>query len=179
MQASKLWHNKLTAFLCSLGYEHSPTDPCVLRRIVEDKVYLLTIYVDDILVLADEEEVQRIRDAFVEEYQWITIDVSDSHSYLGMQLMLKEGTVVVDMSNFIDKLLLSCGEDNLREFPLPAGKELFNVSEKAVCLSESDRKKFHTNVAKLLYLTKRARPDILTAVGFCTLELLVHLCKIN
>ena len=78
MQASKLWYNKLTAFLRSLGYEHSPTDPCVLRRIVEDKVYLLTIYVDDILVLADEEEVQRIRDAFVEEYQWITMDVSDS-----------------------------------------------------------------------------------------------------
>jgi len=169
VQASKLWYNKLTAFLRSLGYEHSPTDLCVLRRIVGDKVFLMTIYVDDILVMADEEEVTRIRDAFVQEYQWITMDISDTHSYLGMQLTLKDGSVIIDMMNFIDKLLLSCGEDNLREFPSPAGKDLFTVSEQAVKLNERERKRFHTNVAKLLYLTKRARPDILTAVGFlCT-----------
>ena len=73
------------------------------------------------------------------------------------------------MSNFFDKLLLTCGEDSLREFPSPAGKDLFNLPEQAVILAESEQNKFHTNVAKLLYLMKRARPDILTAVGFlCT-----------
>mmetsp|Transcript_1494 Transcript_1494/g.2315 ORF Transcript_1494/g.2315 Transcript_1494/m.2315 type:complete len:129 (+) Transcript_1494:204-590(+) len=74
-----------------------------------------------------------------------------------------------DMSNFVQKLLLTCGEENLREFTSPAGKDLFAVTEQAVALTEQERKKFHTNVAKLLYLTKRARPDILTAVSFlCT-----------
>lgn len=68
VQASKLWYNKLTKFLRSLGYEASPTDPCVMRKIVGDKVYLLVIYVDDILVLADEHEIERIRDAFVQYY---------------------------------------------------------------------------------------------------------------
>ena len=88
---------------------------------------------------------------------------------LGMQIILKDGAAVIDMSNFIEKLVLTSGEDSLRWFPLPAGKDLFNVSEQAVILAESERKKFHTNVAKLLYLTKRARPDILRAVGFlCT-----------
>ena len=169
VQASKLWYNKLTAFLRSLGYEHSPTDPCVLRKIVDGKVYLLTIYVDDILVFADENEVTRIKEAFVKEYQWITMEVSDAHSYLGMQIMLRDGAAVIDMTNFAEKLLLNCGEENLREFTSPAGKDLFNVNEQAVALTEQERKKFHTNVAKLLYLTKRARPDVLTAVGFlCT-----------
>jgi len=36
-------------------------------------------------------------------------------------------------------------------------------------LAEPERKEFHTTVAKLLYLTKRARPEIATATGFlCT-----------
>lgn len=69
VQASKLWYNSFTAFLRLLGYEHSPTDPCVLRRIFENKIYLLTIYVDFILVLANEAEVTRIKEAFVKEFR--------------------------------------------------------------------------------------------------------------
>ena len=43
------------------------------------------------------------------------------------------------------------------------------MDEKSPLLAEKMRRLFHTNVAKLLYLTKRARPDILTATGFlCT-----------
>lgn len=94
VQASRLWYNKLTRFLRTLGYEASLTDPCVMRKIVDGKISLLAIYVDDILVFVD---------------------------------------------------------------------------DKASPLSEADRKLFHTSVAKLLYLSKRSRLDILTAVGFlCT-----------
>ncbi len=31
VQASKLWFEKLTKVLRCEGYEHSPTDPCVMR----------------------------------------------------------------------------------------------------------------------------------------------------
>ncbi len=43
------------------------------------------------------------------------------------------------------------------------------VNEQARELLEDERKAFHRTVAKLLYLSKRARPDILTVVSFlCT-----------
>ncbi len=48
-------------------------------------------------------------------------------------------------------------------------KLLFQVDEDAAVLPEGDRQVFHSVVAKLLYLSKRTRPDILTAVSFlCT-----------
>ena len=56
-----MWYNKLTRFLRELGYEHSPTDPCIMRKIVDDTVLLLVIYVDDILILAPEDEMERWR----------------------------------------------------------------------------------------------------------------------
>jgi len=169
VQASKLWYNKLTKFLRSLGYEASPTDPCVMRKIVGDKVYLLVIYVDDILVLADEHEIERIRDAFVQEFQWIMMEVNSVHSYLGMQIIIKDGYAIIEMANFIERMLELSGEKNLRDFMSPAGKDILTVDETATALQETERKLFHTSVTKLLYLSKRSRPDILTAMGFlCT-----------
>jgi hypothetical protein len=51
----------------------------------------------------------------------------------------------------------------------PGGKNGFMVNEDAPKLAEDEKKAFHTTVAKLLYLSKRARPDIILVVGFlCT-----------
>ena len=52
IQVSELWYKKLTKFLKEQGYEQSPTDPYVMRHIVGDQIFLLVIYVDDILVIA-------------------------------------------------------------------------------------------------------------------------------
>ena len=111
-----------------------------------------------------------MRDAFVQQFRWITMEVTDAHSYLGMQLILKEGSLQVNMQYFIEKLLLPCGEEQLQECVTPA---IFTVDEKSLASVEKMRRLFHTNVAKLLSLTKRARADIMTtmtATGFlCTL----------
>jgi hypothetical protein len=51
----------------------------------------------------------------------------------------------------------------------PAGKCLYNTNEDVEKLEKCDAEKFHSIVAKLLYLTKRARPDIETAIAYlCT-----------
>ena len=60
VQASKLWFDKLIKFLRREGYEQSPIDPCVMRRIVGNQVWLLLIYVDDILVIADKSVIERL-----------------------------------------------------------------------------------------------------------------------
>jgi hypothetical protein len=60
VQASKLWFKKLTKVLRHEGYDHSPTDPCIMRWIVRDKIFLLLIYVDDIRIFADEADLKHI-----------------------------------------------------------------------------------------------------------------------
>ena len=48
----------------------------------------------------------------------------------------------------------------------PAGEHLFTVNENPVSLNEATSQMFHTNTAKLLFLSKRARPDVQTAVAY-------------
>jgi hypothetical protein len=59
VQASKLWYEKIHTFLVRLGYEQSKTDPSVFRKVVEDRVYLITVYVDDLLIFATQGELDR------------------------------------------------------------------------------------------------------------------------
>ena len=52
----------------------------------------------------------------------------------------------------------------------PTGENLFKVreDEDRELLSEEMAKKFHRTVAQLLFLCKRARPDVKTVVSFLT-----------
>ncbi len=38
VQVSKLWFNKLSKFLREEGYEPSPVDPCMMRKIVDGRI---------------------------------------------------------------------------------------------------------------------------------------------
>jgi hypothetical protein len=105
VQASKLWYEKLIGFLEGLGYERCPVEPCVMRRVVEGVVYTLLIFVDDFLVIATEAEFERLRQAFTKEFRWITMEVSNILSYLGMQVELHRGYAIIDMLFYIEKIL--------------------------------------------------------------------------
>jgi hypothetical protein len=48
----------------------------------------------------------------------------------------------------------------------PAESDLFKVDETAELLCDKDKEFYHSVTAKLLYLGKRVRPDILTAISF-------------
>ena len=50
----------------------------------------------------------------------------------------------------------------------PALENLFEIDGASSLLSEDDKEHFHSVMEKLLFLAKRARPDLLTAVTFLT-----------
>jgi len=59
--------------------------------------------------------------------------------------------------------------DGLVGAETPANNNIFVVDKRAPLLSEKERKNFHTLVAKILFLSKRARPEVSTANSFlCT-----------
>jgi hypothetical protein len=50
----------------------------------------------------------------------------------------------------------------------PASSGLFKIDKDSKELTEARKERFHTITAKLLYLGKRVRPDMLTAISFLT-----------
>ena len=90
-----------------------------------------------------------------------------SHSYIGMQVTVRDGAVTLDMKYYLECILKE--HNDLKVAVTPGGKNGFMVDAEAGKLEEKEKKVFHATVAKLLYLSKRARPDIISVVGFlCT-----------
>ena len=79
-----------------------------------------------------------------------------------------DGKVQVQMFDCIDNMLEDLPEDMCGTLNSPAADHLFAVSHNAKKLTREQSDMFHHNVAKLLFLCKRAHPDIQTAVAFLT-----------
>jgi hypothetical protein len=87
-------------------------------------------------------------------------------SYLGMDIHIEDAGTTVGMAFYVQQVLEGV---TVAVKLSPGTKTTFTVDEGAVLLVEEKRKVFHSTTAKLLYLAKRARPDILTVVSFlCT-----------
>jgi hypothetical protein len=69
------------------------------------------------------------------------------------------------MDGFVEDLLSTCREIK-GTASTPAGAELFSVDETSPTPRALKYQEFHSLTAKLLYLVKRARPDLLTVVSF-------------
>ena len=86
--------------------------------------------------------------------------------YLGMTFDFSDdGKCKVTMDGYIQELLKEyCNITGV--VATPATNELFNVKENSPQLNCSEKEFYHALTAKLLYLGKRVRPDILTAVSY-------------
>jgi hypothetical protein len=78
----------------------------------------------------------------------------------------KKGKVKIKMIDYVEKMLADLSEEMDGEAPTPAANHLFTVDEDSPTVDEKKGQFFHTYVAKTLFLCKRARPDLQTAVSF-------------
>ena len=172
IQAAKAWYDKLSADLVGLGFSINPVDICCFNRIETDgRQTTVVVHVDDMFITASTEQVL---DAFILQLDQlysnddakITVQRGRKIEYLGMVFSYgDDGSVTVTMDGYIHDLL-----DDVAEFEgtadSPATKNLFRVRAAAASLDDIKRERFHSVMAKILYLAKRVRPELLVAVAF-------------
>lgn len=159
LESALLWYRHIHDTLTQAGYTQNQYDKCVYQG--EGAVIL--VYVDDVFISAiDEESKDRVIKVLKDKYVTVTINQGSNQCYLGMDFNFYEGTVNVSMKRQIEEVL-SGHEVGIRASPCT--KDLFNVTE-SNNLSRDYLEKYHSCVAKLMYIAKRTRPDILTTVAF-------------
>ena len=101
----------------------------------------------------------------------MTIHKGKVHDYLGIKLGHHEsGKVKMDTTDYLKNILDDLPRKYLGKTITSAENHLFEVNKTTLKLSERDTQSLHTIVDKLLFLYKRARPDILTGVAFLTTQ---------
>jgi len=99
----------------------------------------------------------------------LVISRGAKHDFLGINIKLRKyGLVEVEQHKQIEEVLARFGPFETHKFNSSCTNHLWNVNENAEKLDKEKADLFHSVVAKLLYITKRSRPDIETAVAFLT-----------
>jgi hypothetical protein len=180
LQAALLFWQNLSIQLQEWGFKINPYNFCVANKTIDGKQCTVVWHVDDFKIShVDPQVVTRILNLLDAKYGQeivggkrapLIITRGKIHDYLGMTLDYSEpGFVKLDMTNYVNKILDEMPEVMDGTVTLPAAAYLFQIFEGIEPLNETTSEFFHATVAKLLFLCKRGRPDIQTAIAFlCT-----------
>ena len=101
----------------------------------------------------------------------LTITRGNEFDFLGMKIVLDRADkkVKISMVDQIEEAINMLDEDIKRPVNSPAYTDLFQTyDDSSEQLNKDKKEKFHSIVSKLLFITKRARPDIETAISYLT-----------
>ena len=105
VQASKLWYNHLLKVLKTAGYMVSEVEPCVIRKVVDDMIFIIVIYVDDLLIVATALEMETLHALLTEAFKSITMEVDQKLFYLGMQIVWSDAGFDISMEHYAKQLM--------------------------------------------------------------------------
>ena len=174
MTAALLFWKKLSKQLVEWGYEINPYDWCVANKMINGKQSTILWHVDDIKLSHVDDKVNDItlglKKQVFSKHAPVTVTSGKVHEYLGMTLdYSEEGKVKIKMLDYVEKLLADLPEEFDGTAATPAATNLLDVDDDSPLVSEARGLQFHTITAKVLFLCKRARPDLQLAVAFlCT-----------
>ena len=167
-----------------MGFVPNPYDACTMNKMINGSQATVVFHVDHLKVShKDPEVVKNILDKLDDVYGTLMTTEGEEkipikqtygkvYKYVGITIDFSEkGKVIISMFDYVEDTVQDLPEflQSTRDVSTPAADHLFEVNNCATKLTEDLAKFFHHYVAKLLYLSKRARPDMQTAVAFlCT-----------
>ena len=117
----------------------------------------------------DNAVVKNIMEKISKKFGGLEYDISNKHNYLGMNLTYnKNKTVTIGMESYIKEVIqfFDAKSKITSLAATPAKANLFSVDTTSKRLDKERSKIFHHCIAKLLYVSKRCRLDIMLTVSF-------------
>ena len=169
-QASRSWNIKFDQAITSFGFEKSPDEPCVYKRIQAHKVVFLVLYVDDILLIGNDKQVlSGVKDWLHKQFDMK--DLGEANYILGIKLVRdrKNKLLALSQASYIDKILVRFNMENSKRGSLPFRHGIHLSKEQSPKTPEQkermSRIPYASAVGSLMYAMLCTRPDICYAVG--------------
>ena len=126
-------------------------------------------YVDDLKVShVNKKVVDKVIKQLEGFFGQLTVTEGKEHTYVGMDITINNKKVEIHNIEYIKETFELFEDDIGPAAVTPANAHLFEVSDDRDALTSKKQRIFHSCVAKLLFVAKRSRPDILTAISFLT-----------
>ena len=169
-QASRSWNIRFDQAITSFGFEKSPDEPCVYKRIQAQKIVFLVLYVDDILLIGNDKQVlSGVKDWLHKQFDMK--DLGEANYILGIKLIRdrKNKLLALSQASYIDKILVRFNMENSKRGSLPFRHGIHLSKEQSPKTPEQkermSRIPYASAVGSLMYAMLCTRPNICYAVG--------------
>jgi hypothetical protein len=167
----KSWNKTIDKTLRGLHYEPTVSDPCLYIRWVGGKLYLILVYVDEILVVASEDEgyILKIKKEIWAEYNMT--DMGEFDNFLNAKITRTREKISINQTYYCKEVLttfdfLVQGKTSKSPLPIDAIKQLaapYTMTPKEQ--AKVDSYPYRQIIGALLYVTMYTHPEISYAVG--------------
>eukprot|EP00253_Pinus_taeda_P036082 PITA_36082 len=146
-QSPRMWYQKFDTFIRGLGFTKSQADHCVYFKLIGDRVIYLVLYVDDMLLVGNDEEIiQDFKTQLSSKFDME--DLGAANYILGMEIKRERDSKPVKV-------------------PIPLGVRLSaeQCPKEQEEEEEMSRVPYASAVGSFMYAMFCTRPDIAHAVG--------------
>ena len=166
-QAPRQWNKKVDAFFRNFGMIRSMSDTCVYYRNDGKTLLLVGIYVDDLLILSnDNTEMEKLKVALSSEFEMK--DLGEASHLLGMEILRHGGKTIIKQEKYAKEILRRLNVENCSpaRTSMEIGKKIEDSGTENV--SGKDKIPYREAVGSLMYLATCTRPDLAMAVSDCS-----------
>jgi hypothetical protein len=168
-QSPRQWNITMNEFLNGIGFKNCTADPCVYLKKESDKMIMIALYVDDLIIGSNcsslmNQTKQNLNERFAMK------DLGQLKFCLGIEVRWnKDGTCALRQKHYVLETLEKFNMADCKPVstPMAPGQKL----SKAMCATTDNEKAqmanvpYRSAVGSLIYMVTGTRPDIAVAVG--------------
>lgn len=168
-QSARVWNNTLHKVLVKMGFKHSSADSCLYIGNINKKLCYILIYVDDLVVVCEEENtIKSIHNELNKHFEIVSL--GDIRHYLGMDIERdEEGNFLINQTHYIEDIIKSAGlqDAKISKIPIDPGYHKIDSTNSKMC----DQKLYQKFIGQLLYVSVSSRPDISSSISILSQKL--------
>ena len=162
-QGARQWYEYLHEYLISCGFNRSPDDHCVYHKKEGNKITIILIYVDDIIIIGNNQEtINEVKNTFKSKFSMK--EMGPLRYFVGMEINYNRElrTLEIHQQGYIDKILKENGmlECSSTRLPLDDPGQLILAQENDILLHGEQVTSYRKIIGMVLYLSTCTRPDI-------------------
>ena len=169
-QASREWNKALNLVLLNFGLKRSKLDPCIYYKIFNNIIIIIAVYVDDILILSNNNELRgKLKATLCNSFKMK--DLGEATNCVGIQISRDRvnGKIFLDQQKYIIEILdrFNMTDCNIASTPADLNQKLSlemcpKTKEE---LAEMEKIPYQQAVGSILYLAQSTRPDLVYAIN--------------
>jgi hypothetical protein len=102
-QAPHSWYTRIDNYFIGLGFTKSEADANLYQIVVEGKILIIVLYVDDLILIGDEQLIHSCKEYLAKEFEMK--DLGLLHYFLGLEIWQQDGELFVSQGKYAREIL--------------------------------------------------------------------------